>query len=136
MTGMEVMDIVDMLSALSETEIDAAIAKLEEWRARATAEFDQGIRQLRSLRRSMFWSSGPKRNKTRPEKPDGPTPGDRVAMALLAMESASVAEIVANTGLTTNGVEAILRFGDGKRFKCLDRKSGVWSVMEGKGQCD
>lgn len=127
------MEVVDIIESVQEDDLDAAIEKLENRRARAVEEFDDGLRKLRRLRRTLFGSSGKKylrRSTQRPSstKNDGPTPTDKVVAALQHMESANPREIAEHAGMALQGVKAVLRFGKGKRFENV--ADDVWANIK------
>lgn len=117
---MEVNDVIDMLGSIRVEDVDLHIRKLETRRAKATAEFDEGIKKLKRLRRTLFGSSKPSR--------EGITPTEAVVNTLRNLGSATAAEIAEAAGMSGSGVAAVLRI-KAKLFKATG--DGIYSLAKG-----
>ena len=117
---MEVNDVIDMLGSIRVEDVDMHIRKLETRRAKATAEFDEGIKKLKRLRRTLFGSCKPKR--------EGITPTEAVVDTVRKLGSATAAEIAEYAGMSGSGVSAVLRIKS-KLFKVTS--DGVYSLAKG-----
>lgn len=133
MDNAKIRDLIDTIQAVDLASIGQAIQTIKARRQTALKEYAAEIATLNRLRRMIGGSAKKSKKRGAPDvaaADNQPSPTALVAAALKTMDSATSKEIAEHIGREWRGVKAVLRFGNGSKFRLVGSKEeDVWELI-------